>query len=310
MVALPPPRFIDIKNRAWIDRHGPDWFVPFARLMRLDRPIGTWLLLIPCWWSLALADNTGPDFWLMTAFAAGALIMRGAGCVINDIYDRNLDKQVERTKTRPLASGQMSLWAAIVFCILLLLIGLRILFLFNLPTIILGASSLILVFTYPLMKRVTWWPQFFLGLTFNWGAWLGWLAVTGHVVPLIDLLPPLLLYIAGIFWTLGYDTIYAHQDIQDDMLVGIKSTARLFGAQSRFWVGLFFFLTLAFLILAGFAAELSWAFYGVMALAALEVVYQLSVWKPADPANCLNRFKNNRDFGLLVFVAITVGKLV
>ncbi len=304
MVAIPPVRYTDIRHRMWFDRHMPNWTWPYARLMRLDRPIGTWLLLLPCWWGLSLADSHGPDFWLMTYFAFGAIIMRGAGCVINDIYDRKLDQQVERTHTRPLASGQIKLVSAVVFLVLLLLSGLRVLMFFNSPTMLLGLLSLILVFTYPLMKRITWWPQLFLGLTFNWGALMGWTAVTGGLT-----LPPIILYIAGIFWTLGYDTIYAHQDIEDDAVVGIKSTARLFGASSRRWVSVFYLLTVICLGLTGWlAGEKIW-FYVGLGIATLVAMRMLVVWKEGDPANCLQRFRDNRDFGLIILAAIIAGRL-
>jgi 4-hydroxybenzoate polyprenyltransferase len=245
--------------------------------MRLDKPIGTWLLLLPCWWGVALSSSLLPNLWLMFLFAVGAIVMRGAGCVINDIYDRKLDRLVERTRVRPLASGELALWRAVLFLGVLLAVGLGVLLLFNRATIIVGILSLLLVFTYPLMKRVTWWPQLFLGFTFNWGVLLGGCAVTGMIG-----LPVILAYIAGIFWTLGYDTIYAHQDKRDDADAGIKSTALLFGDESLRWVAFFYALALVFLALAGWS----------------------------DPENCLCRFKANRDFGLIVFAAIILGKML
>jgi 4-hydroxybenzoate polyprenyltransferase len=287
---------------ALIDRL-PAPFRPYARLMRLDKPIGTWLLLLPCWWSLALAAPKFPDLWLMFLFALGAIAMRGAGCIVNDITDRNLDKLVARTATRPLASGEVQLWQAIVFLIALLLIGLGILLCLNNFTVWLGASSLILVFLYPLMKRITWWPQLVLGFTFNWGALLGWSAVTGTIG-----LPTLPLYIAGIFWTLGYDTIYAHQDIKDDITVGIKSTARLFGEATLPWVGLFYAIAILFLMLTGVSAGLGKSYYIVLTGAALFAAFQLFIWRMNDPDNCLKRFRANRDFGLIILAAIIIGK--
>ncbi len=283
----------------------PPALQPYARLMRLDKPIGTWLLLLPCWWSLALAAPKFPDLWLMTLFAVGAVVMRGAGCVVNDIADRNLDALVTRTASRPLASGEIKLWQAVVFLVLLLLIGLGILLCLNSFTVWLGAASLILVFTYPLMKRVTWWPQLILGFTFNWGALLGWSAATGAMG-----LPTIPLYIAGIFWTLGYDTIYAHQDIKDDALIGIKSTARLFGDATLPWVALFYAIAILFLMLTGVSANLGKGYYVVLTLAALFAAAQLFVWKMDDPDNCLKRFRANREFGLLILVAIIIGKFV
>ena len=278
---------------------------PYLRLMRLDKPIGTWLLLLPCWWGVALAAPLFPNLWLMLLFAAGAIVMRGAGCVINDIYDRHLDTLVERTRVRPLASGELTLWQAVLFLIFLLLIGLGILLLFNHATIVTGIFSLLLIFTYPLMKRLTWWPQLFLGFTFNWGVLLGSTAVLGIIT-----LPPILTYIAGIFWTLGYDTIYAHQDKRDDAEAGIKSTALLFGDKSLRWVALFYALTIALLLFAGLSDGLGKVYkWGILAAACFAAV-QLILWRPDNPENCLKRFKSNRDFGLIVLAAIILGKML
>ena len=278
---------------------------PYLRLMRLDKPIGTWLLLLPCWWGVALASPLLPNLWPMLLFGVGAIVMRGAGCVINDIYDRHLDQKVERTRIRPLASGELALWQAIIFLCLVLAIGFGILMLFNRPTIITGLLSLLLVFTYPLMKRVTWWPQLFLGFTFNWGLLMGGCAVTGTIGFSI-----ILAYIAGIFWTLGYDTIYAHQDKRDDAEAGIKSTALLFGDKSLRWVALFYAMSLGFLALAGLVAGLGKAYHWGLLAAACFAAVQLALWRPDNPANCLARFKSNRDFGLIILVAIVLGKLV
>jgi 4-hydroxybenzoate polyprenyltransferase len=294
------------KIRAWI--RNPDTRAnPYLRLMRIDKPVGTWLLLLPCWWGVALAADLFPNLWYMFLFAVGAVLMRGAGCVVNDIYDRKLDRAVERTRMRPLASGEINLLQAIVFLVVLLALGLGVLFFFNSATIVLGASSLALVFTYPLMKRVTWWPQVFLGLAFNWGVLMGGVAVTGA----LDL-PHFLAYIAGIFWTLGYDTIYAHQDKRDDVRVNIKSTALLFGDKSIRWVALFYALTIGFLALAGWAEGdgLGRAYSWGILVAACFAVVQLVLWKPDDPENCARRFDANRDFGLIVLAAILLGKLV
>ena len=277
---------------------------PYARLMRLDRPIGTWLLVLPCWWSVALASPKLPDLWLMLLFALGAVVMRGAGCVINDIYDRTLDAQVERTRTRPLPSGAIKLLQAILFLIFLLLIGFGILTFFNRVTAIIGVASLILVFMYPLMKRITWWPQLFLGLTFNWGALMGWSAVNGSFGAL-----SLPLYIAGIFWTLGYDTIYAQQDVRDDAAIGIKSTARLFGERSKRWVALFYGLAIVTLGVTGWASGLGQGFYALLVLAAGFALVQILAWRMNDPADCLQRFWSNRDFGIIILVGIMLGKI-
>lgn len=299
--------FTDINPAAWIDRKMPDSWRPYARLMRLDRPIGTWLLLLPCWWSLALVPDA--PFWTVlfdaAVFALGSVVMRGAGCTVNDIYDRNLDRQVERTSLRPLASGEVKLWQAVVFLALLLLIGLGILLCLNPLTIRLALVSLALVFTYPLMKRVTWWPQLFLGLTFNWGAWLGWTALTGEIgmatVPL---------YTGGVLWTLAYDTLYAHQDKNDDVKVGVKSTALLFGQNSRPIIALFYVAALGCFALAGLAARMHRLFYDGLIVAGLHAAWQLALWRMDDPANCLKRFQANRDFGFIILAAILLGHLV
>jgi 4-hydroxybenzoate polyprenyltransferase len=280
---------------------------PYARLMRLDAPTGTWLLLIPCWWGVAFSAETLPNLWLMLLFAAGAVVMRGAGCVVNDIYDRELDPTVERTKQRPLASGEISLVQALLFLIALLLAGLGILLLFNRATIIMGVSSLAFVFAYPLMKRVTWWPQLFLGFAFNWGVLMGGFAVTGEIGP-----SHLFAYIAGIFWTLGYDTIYAHQDARDDAFAGVKSTALLFKDKSPRMVALFYALTIVFLGLAGWAEGdgMGRGYETGLLVAACFAAVQLILWKPDDPENCARRFKANRDFGLIVLAAIVLGKMI
>ena len=230
----------DIKTEGWISKMPQSW-QPYAVLMRLDRPIGWWLLLLPGWWGIMLGANgvTGmynADWRLMILFLIGAIIMRGAGCIINDLWDRDLDQQVERTKMRPLASGQISMLNAIMFLFFMLFTAFIILLQTSAITIFLGVLSLFFVATYPLMKRITWWPQAFLGLTFNFGALMGWGAATHHLG-----WEPFVLYAAGFFWTLGYDTVYAHQDKEDDQIVGIKSTAILFGERSKFWVGLYLY---------------------------------------------------------------------
>ena len=221
----------DIPVGNWIDRWVPAPVRPYLRLMRLDRPIGTWLLLLPAWWSLALAAPRWPDLGLMALFALGAVVMRGAGCTVNDIADHKFDAQVARTAARPIPSGAVSVLQALCFLGLQLGIGLAILLCLNGAALAWGAASLLLVIPYPFMKRITWWPQAWLGLTFNWGALLGWVAVTGRLDA-----APLALYAAGLFWTLGYDTIYAHQDKEDDILIGVKSTALRLGAATPAWL--------------------------------------------------------------------------
>ncbi len=300
------PFHTDIRLGDWIDRLLPAPVRPYARLMRLDRPIGTWLLLWPCLWSAALAaDGVWPNLWHMALFALGALVMRGAGCVVNDLYDRDIDPKVERTALRPLASGAVKPWQAGAFLLLLLLVGLAILLQFNALTIWIGAASLLLVFTYPLAKRFTYWPQLILGLTFNWGALLGWTSARGELA-----FAPLLLYAAGIFWTLGYDTIYAHQDKRDDALIGIKSLALYLGDRSRLWITGFYTAFLILLAAAGAAAGQGVVFYAALALPAAHAFWQLKTWRMDDPANCLARFRSNRDFGFLVFIAMGIGKIL
>ncbi len=301
-----PPNASDIQKQGWIARATPGPLRPYVYLMRLDRPWGAWLLLLPCWWSLALASGgMWPNASFLALFALGAFLMRGAGCVINDIVDRDFDAQVARTATRPLPAGDVTLAQAIAFLGLLGLMGLVILVQFNRFAIAIGALSLIPVVIYPYMKRFTYWPQAFLGLAFNWGALLGWAALRGS----LDW-PPVVLYAAGIFWTLGYDTIYAHQDKDDDILIGIKSTALKLGESTQVWVAGFYGLTLALLALAGGLAGLHWTFYPALLPAAAHLVWQVASVDIHDAGNCLKRFKSNRDFGLLVFAAILVGQLV
>ena len=297
----------DIPRGNWIDRLTPQPAHPYLRLARFDRPIGTWLLLLPGWWALALAPPNGgwPDPWLFVLFGVGAILMRGGGCVINDLFDRDFDARVARTADRPIASGAISIPRALLFLAILFGISLLILLQFNLFAVAVGVASLLLVVPYPLMKRITWWPQAWLGLTFNWGALLGWAALRGDIAA-----PALILYAAGFFWTLGYDTIYAHQDKEDDALVGIKSTARLFGDRSRPWIGAFFAVCLALLALTGGVVGLSWPFYGGLAMAAVHAIWQTASADFDDPKNCLFRFKANRDFGLIVLAAIVAGQVI
>lgn len=297
----------DIASGDWIDRFLPSWVRPYARLMRLDRPIGTWLLLWPCVWSASLAapQGAGPDLRHLLFFALGAIIMRGAGCVVNDLCDRDIDPKVERTAVRPLAAGNVKPWGAFVFLIALLLVGLAILLQFNGLTVWIGIASLPLVFAYPLAKRVTNWPQFVLGLTFNWGALLGWSAARGEIGA-----GAMLLYAAGVFWTLGYDTIYAHQDKRDDALIGVKSLALHLSDKSPLWIAFFYAVFFVLLGTAGAAADVGLFFYPALLLPVAHAVWQLGTWNMADPANCLMRFKSNRDFGLFVFAAIQAGKLL
>ena len=297
----------DMPAQGWVDRLLPAALRPYAKLMRLDRPIGTWLLLWPCWWSLVWALDRAPASgrewlhlaWLYVLFGVGAVVMRGAGCTYNDIVDRDFDAKVERTRTRPIPSGQVSVKQAIAFIVLQLAVGLAILLQLNWLAVALGAASLLLVFTYPLMKRVTYWPQFVLGLAFNWGALLGWAAVTGALA-----WAPALLYAGGIAWTLGYDTIYAHQDKEDDILVGVKSTALKLGAQSRRWIAGFYIAAVAFFAAAGVADGRDWPFFTALALGALQLAWQVADGDLDDAADCLVKFKSNRYFGWILVAGL------
>jgi 4-hydroxybenzoate polyprenyltransferase len=298
-----PMRVSDAPPSNWVDRHAPDFAKPYLRLMRADRPIGTWLLLWPCWWSAALAWKAAgtriPDLWLLLLFAIGATVMRGAGCVYNDIADRDFDAQVARTRSRPIPSGQVSITQAAIFMVALCLIGLAVLLQFNHFAIILGMASLGIVALYPFMKRITYWPQVVLGLAFSWGALMGWAEVFGRLDA-----PALLLYAASIAWTVGYDTIYAHQDKEDDALVGLKSTALKFGSRTKPWLSLFYGAALVLLLVAGALAGAGWPYFLGMALASAHLIWQVATLDIDDAANCLQRFRANRDFGAIVFLAL------
>ncbi|MGA8614669.1 MAG: 4-hydroxybenzoate octaprenyltransferase [Xanthobacteraceae bacterium] len=287
----------------WVDALAPVWLRPYLRLARLDRPIGSWLLLLPCWWSAALAavaaHARGPSFSHLVLFFIGAFAMRGAGCTWNDIVDRDLDASVERTRSRPIPSGQVSVSQAGLFLVLLALVGLAVLIRFNGFTIGLGIASLAIVVVYPFMKRITYWPQIVLGLAFSWGALMGWAAAFGRLG-----LPPLLLYAGSISWVIGYDTIYAHQDREDDALIGIKSTALLFGARTKPMLALFYSLAVILLAAAGFSAGGGVVFaLGLIAFAA-HLAWQIVRLDIADPDNCLAVFKSDRDAGLILFAGL------
>lgn len=297
----------DIKRLAWIEQHLPEKLRPFAYLARLDRPIGIWLLLLPGWWGIVLGSGglfgmSLYSWFLMGLFGIGAILMRAAGCIINDLWDRDLDKQVERTKNRPLAAGTVSRSQALVLLAGLLSISLVILLTMNRLTIVLGVLTIPLIVAYPLMKRVTWWPQAFLGITFNFGALMGYTAITDTLS-----FSCVLLYLAGICWTLGYDTIYAHQDKEDDALAGMKSTALLFGENSPKWVKRFYELTALFLVLAVLIGSGSlWTSLLILA-ACSHLLWQITEWKSEDPASSLHIFRSNRDFGLLILLALLFG---
>jgi 4-hydroxybenzoate polyprenyltransferase len=289
----------------WVDRRAPAWAQPYLRLARFDRPIGAWLLLMPCWWSTALAaiaaDARWPDPRLIALFAIGAFVMRGAGCAWNDIIDRDLDAQVARTRSRPLPSGQVTVPAAFAFAVALSLLGLVVLLQLNWFAIGAGAASLIVVALYPFAKRVTFWPQFVLGLAFSWGALMGWAGVFGRLDP-----PAFVLYAASILWVIGYDTIYAHQDREDDALIGVRSTARLFGLETRtalmiFYTGAVALVAVAVTLVGGGLA----AYAGVVAFAA-HLVWQIRATDVNDSALCLRLFRSNRDAGLLLFAGLAL----
>jgi 4-hydroxybenzoate polyprenyltransferase len=295
----------DIHIGDWVDRLLPSWAEPYARLARLDRPIGTWLLLFPGWWGIALAGPRWPNPLLLALFALGAVAMRGAGCTLNDIADRDYDGQVARTRFRPIPSGRVSVPQAAVFMAAQLAIGAAILLSLNRMSILLGLAVLGLIATYPYMKRITYWPQLFLGLNFNWGALLGWTAVTGSLA-----WPPALLYLGGIFWTLGYDTIYAHQDKEDDARIGVKSSALALGERTRPFLFLFYGAASALWIGAGIVAGLHPIFFASLILAVLHLCWQAVRVDISDPIDCLKKFRSNRLVGWFVFAGIVIGHFV
>ena len=309
----PDGRVADATAKNWVDRFAPPWSRPYLRLSRADRPAGTWLLLIPCWQSLMLAiaaDGWRPvDLWLIVAFALGAFLMRGAGCTWNDVTDRNFDGAVARTRSRPIPSGAVTSKQAFAWGVAQALVAFLILITFNSFAIWLGVISLIPVTIYPFMKRFTSWPQVFLGLAFNWGALMGWACHFGELGP-----APILLYLGGIAWTLHYDTIYAHQDKEDDALIGVKSTARLFGPRTGKMLSLFAGLAT---ILAGAAAAVAlygdwWALgvaLGGVALYELDMRRQIRALDIDDPALCLRLFRANRNTGLILVAAFFLAGL-
>ncbi len=264
--------------------------------MRLHQPVGIWLLLWPCLWSVALATHGAPIV-LLLLFSIGAVLMRSAGCIVNDIADRDIDRQVERTRTRPLASGELSLKQALALLAFLLAASACIALALGWATILWAALSLIPVMLYPWMKRITWWPQAFLGLTFNWGALLGWVAVNGTVQP-----PALALYIGGFFWTLGYDTIYAHQDKRDDALIGVKSTALKLGSHSKSAITAFYVCAILCWAAAGWLAHTGNLYFSVLMLCQLHLLHQACTVDLDSPASCRATFVSNTWLGLLLFI--------
>ena len=289
----------------WVDTIAPSWSRPYLRLARLDRPIGSWLLLMPCWWSVALAAGVAHELRPLpldiVLFFVGSFAMRGAGCTWNDITDRDLDAKVERTRSRPIPAGQVSVTQALVFLGVQALIGLAVLLQFNRFAVWTGIASLLIVAIYPFMKRITWWPQIVLGLAFSWGALMGFAVIFGRLDA-----TAIVLYAGSICWVIGYDTIYAHQDTEDDALIGIKSTARLFAERTRpalvAFYGLAVMLIGVALLLAG-AQPAAWI--GLAAFAA-HLAWQVGRLQIHDPALCLLLFKSNRDAGLLLFAGLLI----
>ncbi len=294
----------DAKPASLVLRLSPDFALPFVQLARWDRPIGWQLLLAPCWWSAAMAGmaaHRGPNLWHVLLFYLGAVAMRGAGCTYNDILDRKLDAGVSRTRGRPLPSGRVGVKAAAAFLAVQSLVGLAVLLSFNRFSIFIGLGSLLVVAIYPLMKRVTSWPQAVLGLAFSWGALMGWAAAFGALA-----WPAFALYFAAVCWTIGYDTIYAQQDARDDAIVGIKSTARLFGDQARMAVAIFYALTAMLVQIAllgagaGWVAELGWLAFSA------HLAWQVSRMDGSSPAIALALFRSNRDAGLILFAGLAL----
>jgi 4-hydroxybenzoate polyprenyltransferase len=282
----------------------PNALKPYLQLMRLHQPVGIWLLLWPCWWSVALASQELPPLFLLTLFAMGAVVMRSAGCVINDIADRDFDKHVERTRSRPLASGALSVNQAINLLIMLIMIAAIIAFVLGWQVFLWSALALPLVVTYPFMKRISWWPQLFLGFTFNWGALLGWVVVRGSIE-----LPALLLYAGGVFWTLGYDTIYAHQDKLDDARIGVKSTALRLGVKTKPAVKLFYLLAVVLWALAGWVAQANLLFFACLALAQLHLGWQVCHVDLDNPSSARKVFVSNVRLGAIVFAGTLLSHL-
>jgi 4-hydroxybenzoate polyprenyltransferase len=293
----------DAERHNWVDRYAPRGLRPYLRLVRADRPIGFWLLLMPCLWGIGLAYRARgidlPGLQPISLFALGAFVMRGAGCTYNDIVDRDIDAGVARTRSRPLPSGDVSVKGAMVLMALLCLVGLYVLIKLNWLSVMLGLLALPIVALYPFVKRFSYWPQAVLGLAFGWGALMGYTAVR-------DALDwaPILLYAGSIAWVIGYDTIYSHQDREDDALLGLKSTALRFGKSTKIWLGLFYSAAWILITLAGLAAQAETTFLLGMIAAGAHLFWQVATLDIDDAENCLVRFRSNRDFGLIVFAAI------
>lgn len=303
------PQIADAPRDNWVDRHAPEGVRPYLRLARLDRPIGSWLLLLPCWWSTALAaiaaDRPYPDPRLLILFAVGAVAMRGAGCTWNDIVDRDIDRKVARTRSRPIASGQVSVKAAFVFLVLQCLVGLAVLLSLPRFAIVTGIASLGVVAVYPLMKRITSFPQIVLGIAFSWGALMGWASVFETISD-----PALLLFAGSVLWVFSYDTIYAHQDREDDAIVGVRSTALWYGRNTGMMLGVTYTATVILfaLSLQSVPAGL-FAYLGLLGFA-LHLWWQVRRLDIDDPGLCLTLFKSNRDAGLILFAGLALDAMV
>ncbi len=305
-----PDAVVDAPKGNWVDSAAPPAWRPWLRLSRADRPIGTWLLLLPCWWGIGLAMMADAprwvDLWIAVACAVGALVMRGAGCTWNDITDRDIDDKVARTRSRPLPSGQVTLRGAYLWLVAQCLVGFVILLTLDPAAIWMGVASLALVAIYPFAKRFTWWPQVFLGLAFNWGVMLAYAAHMGRLDA-----APVVAWAAGIAWTIFYDTIYAHQDVEDDALIGVKSTARLFGDNSPRILAGFAVLTVALLavaiLLAGRDQLMAWL--GLAGFAG-HLAWQLKNFQPDQGSACLRLFRSNRDAGLILALFLALAGLV
>lgn len=302
-------RVADAGPGNWFDQFAPAWARPYGHLARFDRPIGAWLLLFPCWWGQLLAEHAAghglPNVWYLALFFVGAFVMRGSGCTYNDIVDREYDARVARTASRPIPSGRVSVGAALLFAIVLCLVGLAVLLQFNAFTVWLGIASLGLVAVYPFAKRYTDWAQLVLGLTFKWGALVGWAAVAAGLG-----MPALLLYAGSVLWTIGYDTIYAHQDVEDDAMLGLRSTARLFGERTPTWLAGLYGAALALWLAAALLIGSGVIVGAALACIAIHFVWQIATLDIKDAANCLMRFKSNRTVGWLFSLGLAAEMLV
>jgi 4-hydroxybenzoate polyprenyltransferase len=301
----------DAIDGSWVYRNAPNAIRPYLKLARMDRPVGTWLLLWPCWWSLSLAGSNlivnDPLYfiYLLVIFGTGALAMRGAGCTYNDIVDRDFDGQVERTKSRPIPAGEITIKQAWFFLVFQCLIGLLVLLQLGVFAIWVGLASLILVAIYPFMKRITYWPQAWLGLTFNWGALVGWATINGSIGA-----SPVILYFGCLFWTLGYDTVYAHQDKEDDAMVGVKSTALALGTNTKPWLLVFYGIFTISLFLSGLLANAGVIYYISASIAGLHLGRQILAVDIDNPDSCLKIFRSNIFFGWIIFAGIIADTLL